>query len=113
MIKNADFRIRQDFNSLDHLKKNVKAPPHPSLTGAMSPFVPPGPVSTPPHPLPPNWILTYQHASQRRAPALDVITEVDESTPTSRSVHLANGVGESRLLDLGCLLNYVSFWMVV
>ena len=54
-----------------------------SSTGAMSPFVPPGPVSTPPHPLPPNRILTYQRASQRQSPALDVIIEDDESSPTS------------------------------
>ena len=54
-----------------------------SSIGAMSPFVPPGPVSTPPHPLPPNRILTYQRASQRQSPALDVIIEDDESSPTS------------------------------
>ena len=54
-----------------------------SSIGAMSPFVSPGPVSTPSHPSPLNRILTYQRASQRRAPALDFITEADESTPTS------------------------------
>ncbi|XP_057546532.1 uncharacterized protein LOC130825369 [Amaranthus tricolor] len=52
-------------------------------TGAMSPFVPPGPLFTPPHPSPPNRILTYQRASQRRAPILEVITEAEESTSTS------------------------------
>ncbi|XP_057537485.1 serine/threonine-protein phosphatase 7 long form homolog isoform X2 [Amaranthus tricolor] len=56
----------------------------PSTSGAMSSFVPPASMTTtPPHPSPPQRVITYQHASQRRAPALNVIAEVDEYTPSS------------------------------
>ncbi|XP_057550967.1 uncharacterized protein LOC130828936 [Amaranthus tricolor] len=53
-------------------------------SSTMSPFVPPSSINTPPpHPSPPQRIITYQRASQRRAPTLNVIAEVDEFTPSS------------------------------
>ncbi|XP_057530802.1 serine/threonine-protein phosphatase 7 long form homolog [Amaranthus tricolor] len=56
----------------------------PSTSATMSPFVPPSSINTPPpHPSPPQRIITYQRASQRRAPTLNVIAEVDEFTPSS------------------------------
>ncbi|XP_057544037.1 uncharacterized protein LOC130823434 [Amaranthus tricolor] len=48
----------------------------PSTSGTISPFVPLASITTPPpHPSPPQRIITYQRASQRRAPALNVIAE--------------------------------------
>ncbi|XP_057538094.1 uncharacterized protein LOC130815621 [Amaranthus tricolor] len=65
-----------------------------STYGAMSPFIPPASMITPPHPSPPHMIITYQRASQRRAPALNVIAEVDESTPSSSTgAHNKKGRG--------------------
>ena len=55
----------------------------PLSSGVMSPFVPLVFVFTLPHPSPSHAIITYQHASQRRDPALDVIAEADESIPSS------------------------------
>ena len=67
---------------------------YPSTSGAMSPFVPPASMTTLPHPSPPHTIITYQRASQRWAPAFNVIAEVDESTPSSSTgAHNKKGRG--------------------
>ncbi|XP_057545665.1 uncharacterized protein LOC130824611 [Amaranthus tricolor] len=67
----------------------------PSTSGAMSPFVPPASMTTPPpHPSSPQRIITCQRASQRRALALNVIAEVDKYTPSSStSAHNKRGRG--------------------
>ena len=68
---------------LEHSSTRGRSSRSPSTSNAISPFIPPVSMTTPPHPSPPHTIIIYQRASQRRAPALNVIVEADESTPSS------------------------------